>query len=250
MKEYLISVSSSLRKCLQHMDDMQIKFMIAVDDKKRVIGTLTDGDIRRSLLRGETLETSLSNTVHHNFTYVTHKAELSDVLDLFQSENFDFIPVLNQENVCVNIITRRGLQAYLLKNNDFQIDYRYTTIDEKSFDYEIFNRPWGFYKTVILNEKYQAKVIHVSPTEKLSLQSHQHREEHWIVVSGEGTVQIGESILAVTSGSNFFIPKGCKHRLVNDSEEQVMILVEVQLGDYFGEDDIKRYEDEYGRGQD
>ena len=98
-----------------------------------------------------------------------------------------------------------------------------------------------------MNNYCQAKIICVYPKSQLSLQSHDHREEHWIVAHGEGQVQIGESYLDAKCGSVFFIPKGCKHRLTNTHESEYLILTELQIGDYFGEDDIHRYEDIYGR---
>jgi mannose-1-phosphate guanylyltransferase/mannose-6-phosphate isomerase len=114
-------------------------------------------------------------------------------------------------------------------------------------DYEIFERPWGFYKTTILNDFYQSKVLEIHPKCSISLQEHRQREEHWIVVNGEGNVQIGESILPVHGGSSLFIPKGCRHRMTNTSATENLIIIEVQRGQYFGEDDIIRFDDEYGR---
>lgn len=105
----------------------------------------------------------------------------------------------------------------------------------------------GFFKTTVLNDYFQSKIIHVKPQAALSLQMHNHREEHWIVVHGAGKVQIGESFIQVQGGSSLFIPKGCKHRLINTSKTESLVLTEVQIGDYFGEDDIIRFEDNYGR---
>lgn len=98
-----------------------------------------------------------------------------------------------------------------------------------------------------MNEYIQPKIISVYPGGKLSLQSHNHREEYWIVAHGVGTVQIGESVREVKCRDMFFIPKGAKHRLANTDSKETMIITEVQIGDYFGEDDITRYEDVYGR---
>ncbi|MBQ7283663.1 MAG: phosphomannose isomerase type II C-terminal cupin domain, partial [Oscillospiraceae bacterium] len=114
-------------------------------------------------------------------------------------------------------------------------------------EHEIFARPWGFYKTTVLNEMFQGKVIYVSPMQKLSLQSHKRREEYWMIVKGEGTIQLGDSVHPVHPGSTFFIPKCCRHRISNTSENENLMFTEVQLGDYFGEDDIERYEDIYHR---
>ena len=127
------------------------------------------------------------------------------------------------------------------------INYDFTTLDDSVVDYEIFQRPWCFYKTTVLNDYFQSKVISVKPGQQLSLQSHTHREEHWIVAHGTGTVQIEKSIINVSCGSSLFIPMGAKHRLTNTDEKENLIITEVQIGDYLGEDDIVRYEDIYGR---
>jgi len=108
------------------------------------------------------------------------------------------------------------------------------------------NRPWGaFY---ILEEKpgFKAKRLSVIPGGRLSLQSHKHRYEHWTVVEGEATVTVDDSVKVFTRGQSVDIPFGCKHRLENFGSTQVEI-IEVQFGDYLGEDDIIRYEDVYAR---
>ena len=90
------------------------------------------------------------------------------------------------------------------------------------------------------------KRISVKPGEKLSLQYHHHRSEHWTVVQGEATVTIGDSMKPVSINESVYIPLKEKHSLANEGEE-LMQLIEVQVGDYLGEDDIVRLEDRYGR---
>lgn len=120
-------------------------------------------------------------------------------------------------------------------------------LEDAPVDFELHQRPWGVYKTTVLQEHYQSKVIHVNPESRLSLQYHLRRDEHWTVAGGEGVAQIGESMVLMRPGATFFIPKGCKHRMTNTSEENFLIVSEVQIGDYFGEDDIIRIDDDYGR---
>lgn len=109
------------------------------------------------------------------------------------------------------------------------------------------HRPWGWFETLAMAERFHVKRIVVKPGATLSLQSHQHRSEHWIVVSGTARVTIGEEVKLVAANHSVFVPLGCKHRLENPGQEP-MILIEVQTGDYFGEDDIFRYDDVYARG--
>lgn len=247
MKKHVVDYQSSLYQALQQMNRNRVKFLVGVDENGLVVGTLTDGDVRRGLLRGMRLEDSIERAICKEFTFVRDKEGLQQILSAFQDTRIEFLPVLDNGRRLRNIVTRRSLNVLLLQNQKFQIDFDFETIDENALEHEIFARPWGFYKTTILNDMFQAKVIHVLPGQAMSLQSHCRREECWVIVNGEGLIQLGESVHPVAPGRSYFIPKGCKHRLTNTSETETLILIEVQLGDYFGEDDIKRYEDSYGR---
>lgn len=108
------------------------------------------------------------------------------------------------------------------------------------------HRPWGTYETVDLGERYQVKRIMVKPGEKLSVQMHHHRAEHWVVVSGTAKVQNGEREILLTENESTYIPVGTIHALENPGKIPLE-LVEVQSGSYLGEDDIVRFSDLYGR---
>ena len=108
------------------------------------------------------------------------------------------------------------------------------------------NRPWGWYETLALSDRFQVKRIVVKPGACLSLQSHFHRSEHWIVVSGTARLTIGEEVKLVTENESVYIPLGTVHRMENPGKLP-MVLIEVQTGTYLGEDDIVRYEDAYAR---
>ena len=111
------------------------------------------------------------------------------------------------------------------------------------------HRPWGFFESLVLNKQFQVKHINVNPGAALSLQSHRHRSEHWIVVEGTARVTIDEEVKLISEGQSVYIPLGAKHRLENPFDTS-MVLIEVQTGTYFGEDDIVRYEDLYKRSDD
>ena len=111
---------------------------------------------------------------------------------------------------------------------------------------EIGERPWGTYEVLTESDGYKVKRISVVPGGRLSLQSHQHRAEHWVVVIGIATVTVGEIVKEVGMNEHVHIPLQAKHRLENYTNEP-LVLIEVQSGPYLGEDDIKRYEDIYGR---
>jgi len=107
-------------------------------------------------------------------------------------------------------------------------------------------RPWGNYQTIINKLRWQVKLIHVKPGEKLSLQMHHHRSEHWVVVDGTAKVELENKTSFLTENESIYIPLGSKHRLSNPGKIE-LILIEVQSGSYVGEDDIVRFEDKYGR---
>lgn len=107
-------------------------------------------------------------------------------------------------------------------------------------------RPWGSYESLATGAGFQVKHIVVKPGASLSLQMHQHRAEHWVVVKGAATVTCDERVFTLCANESTFIPRGSKHRLQNLTEEAVE-LIEVQTGAYLGEDDIVRFEDIYGR---
>ncbi len=108
------------------------------------------------------------------------------------------------------------------------------------------HRPWGWYETLSLGGRFQVKRIMVKPGGVLSLQSHHHRSEHWIVVSGTAKVTVGEEARLLTENQSVYIPLGSVHRMENPGKVE-MHLIEVQTGAYLGEDDIVRYEDIYAR---
>jgi mannose-1-phosphate guanylyltransferase / mannose-6-phosphate isomerase len=108
------------------------------------------------------------------------------------------------------------------------------------------HRPWGWFETLILADRFQVKRIHVHPGASLSLQSHMHRSEHWIVVAGTARVTVGDTVQLLTENQSVYVPLGSKHRMENPGRVP-MVLIEVQTGAYLGEDDIIRYEDVYAR---
>ena len=107
-------------------------------------------------------------------------------------------------------------------------------------------RPWGNYESIVKSDRWQVKLLNVKPGEKLSLQKHNHRSEHWIIVSGTAKVEIDEKETLLTENQSAYIPLGSKHRLSNPGTIDLKI-IEIQSGSYLGEDDIERFDDSYGR---
>lgn len=112
--------------------------------------------------------------------------------------------------------------------------------------HQTVSRPWGTYTVLQEGSNFKIKRIEVKPRGRLSLQMHHHRSEHWIVVDGKAKVINGEETLLLSTNESTYIPAGHKHRLENVGSD-MLIMIEVQSGDYTGEDDIVRFDDEYGR---
>ena len=108
------------------------------------------------------------------------------------------------------------------------------------------HRPWGAYQSLDLGDRYQVKRIVVKPGKRLSLQRHNHRAEHWVVVRGTARVTVGDEIKTIHENQSTYIPIGAKHRLENVGKIDLE-LIEVQTGSYLGEDDIERFDDDYHR---
>lgn len=112
--------------------------------------------------------------------------------------------------------------------------------------HQLVFRPWGSYETICQGEQFQVKRIVVHCGQKLSLQMHHHRAEHWVVVSGKAQITCGEEVFTLIQNQSTYIPLGQKHRLENIGSIP-LTLIEIQSGAYLGEDDIVRFDDDYGR---
>ena len=136
------------------------------------------------------------------------------------------------------------------KNSAQEVKNAVTLLKAKNIaQAEVFpkdHRPWGWFESLVLGDRFQVKRICVKPGEALSLQSHKHRSEHWIVVEGTAKVTIDEDVKLVSEGKSIYVPLGARHRMENPGQVP-MVLIEVQIGTYLGEDDIIRYEDQYRR---
>jgi mannose-6-phosphate isomerase len=107
-------------------------------------------------------------------------------------------------------------------------------------------RPWGFYEILLDTDYTKVKQITVNPGQRLSYQYHNQRKEYWTIVQGYATIILDDNKVFRSQGESIHIPLGAKHRIMNE-EESPLIFIEVQVGEYFGEDDIVRLDDDYGR---
>ena len=153
---------------------------------------------------------------------------------------------------CDNLLIIETPDAVLVGNRDNAQDVKHIVekLKEQSRNEAITHlrvyRPWGSYETLDIGKNYQVKRLIVNPGKKLSLQLHNRRAEHWVVVKGTATVTCGEKIYDLQVNESTYIPLGEKHRLENKYDTPLEV-IEVQSGDYLGEDDIVRFEDDFGR---
>ena len=124
-------------------------------------------------------------------------------------------------------------------------------MSESVSETSIVVRPWGTYEVLHQRsgEHFLVKKIIVEPESRLSLQTHTHRSEHWVVISGRGEAVVGDDTLVLGPGTHVFIPKNTKHRLINPNASTILEIVEVQCGEILSEEDIVRHEDDYQRNQ-
>jgi len=191
---------------------------------------ISEKDAAGNALEGDVIQIGCKNSLLRSQTRLIAAAGLDDVIAV---ETPDAI-----------LLLKRGESQYVrdlvgkMKERGSREHIEHMTVQ----------RPWGKY--TVLEEKetdYKLKRIEVAPGSRLSLQAHQHRSEHWIVVSGTATVTRGEDVFTVAKNESTYIPIGAKHRLENRGKLPLQ-MIEVQVGDYLGEDDIERFDDAYGRG--
>ncbi len=244
---FIIRNNGQILDALQKIDENNKGFLIVINENMSVVGTLTDGDIRRAFIDKYSANDSIKNIFKKDFIFIKENDKFENVINIFKSPKINFLPVICDNYQLVNLITKKQFHTALIEDINFSLRYNFFDLDELTIDHEIYNRPWGFYKTTFLNPYARAKIITVYPNEEISLQEHKKREEHWVVISGHGIVIIGESEKNIQPGNYIYIPKGCKHKISNTNPKKSLMISEVQLGEEFSEDDIIRYEDKYGR---
>jgi mannose-1-phosphate guanylyltransferase/mannose-6-phosphate isomerase len=214
------------------------KFVIILK-KNNIEGIVTDGDIRRQLIRGDSVYDDVQPRT--DFLFLKTGFSLEEAKLKFAEREIDILPVLNGKEV-VDIVRRYEFEHSLFRDvlNNAINEY---PIKETKLEF----RPWGVFKTLFENNFLHIKMLNVFPGESLSYQMHHHRNEHWVIVKGKGEFVLDSDITCKEDGDYVFIPKETPHRMRNISDTNTLIIMEVQTGTYFGEDDIVRFEDKYGR---
>jgi mannose-1-phosphate guanylyltransferase/mannose-6-phosphate isomerase len=180
---------------------------------------------------------------------VIGNALLTDCKDCYiRSDGSSLIAAVGlQDHV---IVHTKDATLILPRDQAHQVKSIYSRLEAAGDDLHINHttdhRPWGGFEKLAEHESYKVKHLWVKPNSKLSLQSHQHRSEHWIIISGTAKITLDDKVQILKAGESTFVPVGTKHQLENETSD-LLHIIEVQTGSYFGEDDIVRYDDIYGR---
>lgn len=188
----------------------------------------SEKDEFNNVLNGDVIISDVNNAIVHSENRLVSVVGLDDVVVV---ETADAVMVADKNKAEDVKTIVAGLQS---KNRAEAVTHR------------LCYRPWGYYDSIDVGERFQVKRITVKPGASLSLQMHHHRAEHWVVVKGTAEVTCGDKTLLVSENESTFIPLGTKHRLHNPGVVPLEI-IEVQSGSYLGEDDIIRFEDNYNR---
>lgn len=189
------------------------------------------------------------------------------VASLFDNRKADFVPVevMSSNNFTQglknkiyafigvhNLVVIDTADALLISQKGLTQNVKDVVDQLKKLDHKVIRehtfeeRPWGRYEILREEDNFKSKIIHVMPGQQISYQSHDRREEHWVITKGFGEVVLNDEIVPVKQGSYIKIPLKAKHRIRNTAKD-IMEFIEVQTGSYFGEDDITRYQDDYKR---
>ena len=177
----------------------------------------------------------------HTFSFLPFVNRVFFRQFVFYSFDFDLKGLYGGLTENINSLNCSECSVLTLSVSELCDFYTHRVVNTKSFD----TRPWGWWKTLINADDYKIKHIFVAPHQKLSLQTHEFRSETWMIAEGSGFVVIGNRRFKAEKGLVFTIQKHEKHRA--ETEDSSMVIVELQLGSYLGEDDVKRIEDIYGR---
>lgn len=196
----------------------------------RALWELAEKDDRGNVLSGDVILEDVENSLIRAGDSLVAAIGLRDTMVVETADAVLVAPIARSQDVkkIVEQLKLRGRNEFLI--------------------HRTVHRPWGSYTTLESGERFQIKRITVNPGARLSLQMHHHRHEHWVVVKGMAKVTNGEKVILLDENKSTYITAGQKHRLENPGTIPLE-LIEVQIGSYLGEDDIVRYDDEYGREQ-
>ena len=219
---------------IKHQDMMQIpddSIDYAVMEKSDIVKVIPSDIGWSDVGSFDALSEELPNDENNNFIISDKTVELIDIHDSIIVDTGDAL-----------LVAKKG-SSQKVKKIVKQLNEKKSELTKV---HNLVHRPWGTYEVLYTHENYKIKRIVVNPGKRLSLQKHLHRNEHWVVVKGEATVQVGENITMIGENESTYIKQEELHRLSNASDKPI-VLIEVQVGSYTGEDDIIRVKDDFRR---
>jgi|TARA_X000001036_G_scaffold250312_1_gene233152 mannose-6-phosphate isomerase-like protein (cupin superfamily) len=220
--KYLINKNETIKSALKKIDGNHLGIIFIEDDNK-VVGVATDGDIRRFMLKDNNLDSIIHECMNKDFFYLIDSDVTNDLILESLNDRINVIPVLNSKRSLVSVVSDK-------------VTSWETTV----------HKPWGYYNTLISNKEFLVKKIVIFPKQSISLQIHNFRSEHWIVLEGTATILINKNEITLKKSESTYVPQKTEHKVTNNTDEPLIIL-ETQLGTKLSENDIIRIEDQYNR---
>lgn len=220
--KYLINKNETIKSALKKIDGNHLGIIFIEDDNK-VVGVATDGDIRRFMLKENNLDSVIHECMNKDFIFILEDDMSNDLIRKSLNDKIKVIPILTDQMNLVSVVSDKVI----------------------TWDTTV-HKPWGYYNTLINHNDFLVKKIVIFSKQSISLQLHNHRSEHWIVLEGAASIQIGDDNIKLLKSESTFVPIKKKHKILNNTDEPLIIL-ETQLGETLSENDIVRFEDQYNR---
>ena len=220
--KYLINKNETIKSALKKIDGNHLG-IIFIEDDNIVVGVATDGDIRRFMLKENSLDSIIHECMNKDFFYLIDSDVTNNLILESLNDRIKVIPVLNAKRNLVSVVSDK-------------VTSWETTV----------HKPWGYYNTLINNKEFLVKKIVIFSKQSISLQIHNFRSEHWIVLEGTATILINKDEITLKKSKSTYVPQKTKHKVTNNTDEPLIIL-ETQLGTKLSENDIIRIEDQYNR---
>jgi mannose-6-phosphate isomerase-like protein (cupin superfamily) len=220
--KYLINKNETIKSALKKIDGNHLG-IIFIEDDNIVVGVATDGDIRRFMLKENSLDSIIHKCMNKDFFYLIDSDVTNNLILESLNDRIKVIPVLNAKRNLVSVVSDK-------------VTSWETTV----------HKPWGYYNTLINNKEFLVKKIVIFSKQSISLQIHNFRSEHWIVLEGTATILINKNEITLKKSESTYVPRKTEHKVTNNTDEPLIIL-ETQLGTKLSENDIIRIEDQYNR---
>ena len=220
--KYLINKNETIKSALKKIDGNHLG-IIFIEDDNIVVGVATDGYIRRFMLKENSLDSIIHECMNKDFFYLIDSDVTNNLILESLNDRIKVIPVLNAKRNLVSVVSDK-------------VTSWETTV----------HKPWGYYNTLINNKEFLVKKIVIFSKQSISLQIHNFRSEHWIVLEGTATILINKNEITLKKSESTYVPRKTEHKVTNNTDEPLIIL-ETQLGTKLSENDIIRIEDQYNR---